>query len=358
MESILLSISYYICIMLKVNQQLPLPTAEYILSNISDYQIFKFYFPDYDFKGNTSSPLRKDDVPSFSIFYSEKYNKLLFYDHATKDKGDCFVFVSQLYRINYFEALCKICIDFGLADVSLPTEFKGNTIKKKVPRKDIDYSTINKKIFIRVKTKEYNKEEILWWSNQGISLETLKKYNVFSVKRIFINSWVINPSFSFGYLEAKDYIYTWKIYSPLDKENKWINNADKSVIQGFSQLPKTGETLIISKSLKDSMSIIENNNIYSCSIQSESGDIKPTVMQELKQRFNTIYLLMDNDKAGLKYGHELSQKHNIIPIFIPNSKWKDYTDMYKAIGKYYSIKVLNKIIKNAKSNINDYSNSL
>jgi hypothetical protein len=339
---------FYLCRMLKINDNLPLPTSEYILENISDYQIFKFYFPEYDFKGNTNSPLRKDDLPSFSIFYSEKYGKLLFYDHATKDKGDCFVFVSQLFRINYFEALCKICADFGLSDVSLPTEFK-KSIRKRVPRKDVDYSTINKVISIRVKTKPYTKEELLWWSSQGIGLETLQKYNVFSIKKVFINSWIINTDFSFGYLEAKDGIYTWKIYSPLNLENKWINNADKSVIQGFSQLPETGDTLIISKSLKDSMSIIENNNIYSCSIQSESGDIKLSVMSELKSRFKDIYLLMDNDKAGLRYGNELGIKHNIKTIFIPNTHWKDYTDMFKAIGKYYSVKILNKLITNNKN---------
>ena len=46
---------------------------DYILSKVSDYQIFKYYFPDYEpCSGNTNSPLRVDNSPSFAIFKTDE----------------------------------------------------------------------------------------------------------------------------------------------------------------------------------------------------------------------------------------------------------------------------------------------
>lgn len=334
--------------MLKLNPQLPLPTREYILSNISDYQIYEKYWPEFNLeKRRYNSPLRLDKIPSFCIFPSNQCDRLFFYDQVTQDKGDCFVFVSKLYKISFKDTLFKICSDFGLTDeVFIPSSFKAD-IKKKVSKKVVNYSTVSKSVSIKVKTRDFNELELKWWKEYGISLETLNKYWVFALERLFINEWITHcNSHTFGYLERKENTFTWKIYKPLEenKEDKWINNNDKSVIQGYSQLPQTSDILILSKALKDSMSIVENANIASCSLQSESGDIKVKVMKELKERFSKIYILFDSDKWGIKYGNELAQKHEIIPIFIPHPQYKDFSDLYKGVGKEYSIKILNKLI--------------
>ena len=45
-----------------------------------------------------------------------------------------------------------------------------------------------------------------------------------------------------------------KIYKPYaDKYTKWRNNLTELDIQGYKQLPKTGDILVITKSMKDVM---------------------------------------------------------------------------------------------------------
>src|SRR5688572_17216042 len=313
--------------MFEGNPQLSLPTTEYILSNISDYQIFKYYIGNYEpGSGAIKSPLRKDDIPSFSVFYASDNDKLMYVDYATKEAGDCFMFVSKLYRINYKEALFKICSDFNLTDVYIPNTFNTG-IRKKIPKQSIDYSTINKKISLKVKTKDYTDRELLWWKKFGVSYSTLKRYNVFSLSKIFINEYIIPCEFSFGYLEYWNSEYYWKVYSPLDRDKKWINSCSQYILQGWRQLPETGDILILTKGLKDTMAINETLGIASCSLQSESSNIKESVLNELKNRFKKIYLLLDVDQQGIKHSNELCKKHDLIQVFIPNPKWKDYSGM-------------------------------
>lgn len=335
--------------MFDIPESLPIPTTDIILSKISDYQIFKHYFPEYEpGSGAVSSPLRNnDDIPSFNIFYSRTSNMLLFKDFATRDRGDCFVFVSKLFNISYVESLYKICVDFGIKDVYIPKGYK--TVEKPiVDRLDVDYSTINKIISIRVKVKEYTKEELDWWKSFGISYSTLKKYNVFSLEKVFINSYIIYPKFSFGYLEFKDGIYTWKIYSPLEEKNKkWINNCNSKILQGWTQMPEKGDILILEKALKDSMTIDENWGYPTCSLQNEGVNINPPVLKELKERFKTIYYLGDNDNPGIDFSNNLCKDTGIIPIFIPDKNYKNISDLYKEKGKEFSGSVLNNLIKNA-----------
>ncbi len=331
--------------MFKLNPPLPLPTREYILSNISDYQIFKYYLNGYEpGEGAINSPLRHDSIPSFSVFYAERAGRLMFKDFASNQSGDCFVFVGLLYRISFKEALFKICSDFNLLDVYIPDSFN-NGIRKKIPKISVDYSTINKKISLRVKTKAYTDNELEWWLKFGITKETLKRYNVFSLSKIYINEYVIPCNFSFGYLEFYNQQYYWKVYSPLeDRSKKWVNSGCQYILQGWTQMPPTGDILIITKGLKDSMSITESSKIASCSLQSETASIKQSVLNELKSRFNEIYLLLDCDTQGIKHSNELSKKHDLKQIFIPNEKWKDYSGMLENIGKEYSVKILNKLL--------------
>lgn len=334
--------------MFELPPSLPLPTKEIILSQVSDYQIFKFYFPDYEpGEGATYSPLRKDNVPSFNIFYAERNRMLMFKDFATKDTGDCFVFVSRLFGLSFPDTLSKICADFGVTGVYIPNNFNSAGVKAKVPKVSVDYSTINKIISIRVKTKPFTQVELDWWKSFGISFNTLKKYKVFSLSKVFINSYIINTTFSFGYLEAKDGVYTWKIYSPLDPKNKWINNCNSKILQGWTQMPDKADFLILEKALKDSMTIDENWGYATCSLQNEGVSINPPVLRELKERFPKIYYLGDNDKAGIEFSERLCEEADLIPIFIPDMDYKNISDLYKGCGKDYSGEILKQLLNNA-----------
>ncbi len=75
-------------------------SIEAVLSKISEYDIFRFYMPDHDWKLNrvTYSPFRKENNPSFVI--GNKLGYISFIDFAdTSLRGDCFNFVQKLHML-------------------------------------------------------------------------------------------------------------------------------------------------------------------------------------------------------------------------------------------------------------------
>ena len=325
-------------------------SSELILNRVSEYQIFAYYIPKLQLNTAICSPLREDDIASFSVFYASTLDKLLFRDFATKEKGDCFVFVSRLFGLDYYGALRKVANDFGLID----SDIVGRKKKIKIP-KDIDYKD-KSRVHIGIKMQEFTPRDIHFWEQFGINKSTLNRYNVFSCKFIFLNDLIIpvdnskNPAYA--YLESKDEIYTYKIYQPYNKQLRFISNVDKSVWQGWTQLPKRGEKLIITKSLKDVMAITELTNIPSVSLQAETTDPKPHIVNELKKRFDKVYLLYDNDfnkevNWGRKYGNELASKFQLNQIEIPDEyKSKDFSDLVKNHGKEVSKSLIKSLIFN------------
>jgi hypothetical protein len=323
-------------------------SSELILNKVSEYQIFAFYIPKLQLNTATSSPLRDDDVPSFSVFYASTLDKLLFRDFATKEKGDCFVFVSRLFGLDYYGSLQKVANDFGLIENAIV----GRKKKIKIP-KNIDYKD-KSRVHIGIKMQEFTPRDLHFWGQFGVSKSTLNKYNVFSCKYIFLNDLIIfvdnskNPAYA--YLESKDEIYTYKIYQPHNIQSRFISNVDKSVWQGWTQLPKRGEKLIITKSLKDVMSITEQVNIPAVSLQAETTDPKPHIVNQLKKRFDKVYLLYDNDfnkevNWGRKYGSEIASIFQLNQIEIPDKyESKDFSDLVKNHGKEVSKSLIKSLI--------------
>jgi len=320
-------------------------SSELILEKVSDYQIFAYYIQGLELNTSFNSPLRNDDIPSFSVFYASRLGKLLFRDFATKEKGDCFVFVSKLFGLNYYQSLQKVAFDFGLVKEGT----NGDRVKKELP-KNKEYKKYSSTVHLGIKSMDFTPKDLRFWSSFGISKSTLEKYNVSSCSHIFINDYIIkvdnSKSPAYAYLEYKDEKYTYKIYQPFEKKRRFISNVDKSVWQGWRQMPDTGEVLIITKSLKDVMAITEVSGINSVSLQAETTEPKPHIIKQLKQRFSKIYLLYDNDfnkevNRGRIYGKEIASTFKIKQIEIPDEyKSKDFSDLVKNHGKQKSQQIL------------------
>lgn len=323
-------------------------SPELILSKVSEYDIFSHYIPNLELNKAINSPLRTDDIPSFSVFYASNLGKLIFHDFCTKEKGDCFVFVSKLYGLNYYDALRRVAFDMNL--------IQGNGVLNNIHKSDYKYLSKlqKKKTRIGIKIQDFTQSDVTFWKQFGISVPTLKKYNVFSCTHIFLNDYIIvvnnktNPAYA--YLEAKDGIYTYKIYQPYNRQQRFLSNVDRSVWQGWTQLPAEGERLIITKSLKDVMSLTEVAGIPSVALQTETSDPKPHVINQLKDRFNKVYLLYDNDfnkevNWGRLYGQEIASKYGITQIEIEDKyQSKDFSDMVKLHGADFSKQYINFLI--------------
>jgi DNA primase len=98
------------------------------------------------------------------------------------------------------------------------------------------------------------------------------------------------------------------------------------------QLPEMGDLLVITKSMKDVM-VLHEMKIPAVSVSSESSFLKDDLIAELKTRFQRIYILFDNDKAGNENSLKFEQKHNIPRIVIPDELGgKDVSDAVKTVG--------------------------
>ena len=91
-------------------------TIESVLGKVTEYDIFRWYMPEKGWKLNqvTYSPFRQERTPSFLI--GNRYGRLSFIDFGdTSKRGDCFMFVKQLYNFSTIDDVLKfIDKDFGL----------------------------------------------------------------------------------------------------------------------------------------------------------------------------------------------------------------------------------------------------
>lgn len=304
----------------RIKQQNDIITLDDILSKVTEYDIYSRYIGHFKIGLIYNSPFRKDKNPSFGIFYSKKSGRLLFKDHGTGECGDVIKFVSLYTGItNYNDILNRIVKDLNITN---------NTVLKASKEYKIPTETV-----IGVVRQDWTNIDKQYWSQFGITIDTLKKFNVSSIKYYLCNGIVkaiykdTNPMYAY-----KVYNH-FKIYRPLaDKYTKWRNNLQEYDIQGFQQLPKKGDLLIITKSLKDVMCLYEMG-YTAISPASESTFIPDKVLDILKSNFKHILICFDRDIAGVKNMRKISLKTGLNGFLVHKKyKSKDISDAVKNNG--------------------------
>lgn len=304
----------------RIKQQNDIITLDDILSKVTEYDIYSRYIGHFKIGLIYNSPFRKDKNPSFGIFYSKKSGRLLFKDHGTGECGDVIKFVSLYTGItNYNDILNRIVKDLNITN---------NTVLKASKEYKIPTETV-----IGVVRQDWTDVDKQYWSQFGITIDTLKKFNVSSIKYYLSNGIVkftykdTNPMYAY-----KVYNH-FKIYRPLaDKYTKWRNNLQEYDIQGFQQLPKKGDLLIITKSLKDVMCLYEMG-YTAISPASESTFIPDKVLDMLKSNFKRILICFDRDAAGVKNMRKISLKTGLNGFLVHKKyKSKDISDAVKNNG--------------------------
>ena len=161
--------------------------------------------------------------------------------------------------------------------------------------------------------------------------------------------------YAYAYVEKKEGHITLKIYQPFNTKGfKWSNQHDGSVISLWTKLPKLGDKVCICASLKDALCLWANTGIPSIALQGEGYGISDTVIKELKERFTNVYILFDNDEAGLTDGIKLAQntgfQNIVLPLF---DGGKDISDMYKVMqNKKLFQKTILELFKKTQTNDN------
>jgi hypothetical protein len=177
--------------------------------------------------------------------------------------------------------------------------------------------------------------DIEYWESYGVPLNWLKYANVHPIShKIVVKSGkrmiFAADKYAYAFAEFKEGKTTLKIYQPYNTKGfKWANKHDKSVISLWTKVPKTGDRVCICSSLKDALCLWANTGIPALAIQGEGYAISDTAIAELKKRFKQVYILLDNDEAGIKDAQNLSSKTGFTNLVLPKINGaKDISDLY------------------------------
>lgn len=300
-----------------------------ILKVATEYDILQYYFPELKFYKANHSPFRNDSVPSFGI--TNQHGFLYWRDFATGEYGNIWTLVAKKFSTDFSGALSIIARDFGIRHGADFKKIAASIVKVPIPEK--------KTIELGIRTRQWKLRDKEFWSQFGITKSILEEYLVSPIDYMFFNGHPVKADkLAYVYRELKDEVLTFKIYQPYSEDRKWISNNNLSVWEGWSQLPETGEILIITSSRKDLMTIKALTGIPAVSLQAESMTPKRHVVEELKDRFNHVYVLYDNDYSnpknpGRTLGKKLADEFELDQIEIAEVyQSKDPSDLCKNKG--------------------------
>ena len=321
----------------------PKITKELILSRFSEEQLMEYYLHIPVKKGLFRSPLRRDKQPTCS-FYRNKSGTLIFKDFATGQHLNIFDVVQSIFRCDYFKSLRIIANDFGIVRDNALHKNPGKINLNPIKIKDKEISKI------QIEVQEFTDSELKWWGRYGISKDILKRFDVYSCKHVFLNDQLFAKSQQhcpiFGYYGKKyQGLELWRCYFPKRTSFRFITNWPSKKIQGYDQLPKKGKLLVITKSMKDSMCLY-SCGITACAPNSENLFISDKVLDDLKNRFENIVVLYDNDRPGLYNMAKIRKEHpELTYVFIPNRYGsKDISDFYKDHGRKETLNLIKTFI--------------
>jgi len=319
----------------------PSPTIDkqYILDNLSQEQIMEKYLGvKVQFDHMFHSPLRVDNNPT--CVFSWKDDKLWFRDWAMNYPLDIFAVVMKKYLCGFYEAIQIIAEDFGIKDKETSRELAKNPVEIRRSRGSRD----SEKSRIQVKMQKFTDVDIEYLKSYGITSSTVSTFNVFSPEVVWLNGEIFyvydrqNPALAYYFGTDEEGHQKWKIYFYKKRGDfRFLGNTSR--INGWIQIPQTGELLVITKSLKDVMAMYEWG-LDAIAMQGESTIPYDYIIEELKQRFENIVTFYDYDDAGIRNAEKIRELYDIPSVFLTNQslginpgKAKDFSDYVKLNSK-------------------------
>jgi hypothetical protein len=319
-----------------INIGKPSTDLENIYSKVSDLDILHHYFGITHVPCMINSPLRRDNNPSLS-FYSKDGIEVLWTDFSTKEGGDIIHLMSKYWGESYADTVKHLWEDLPkITNISGYTQLS----KKR-------YIVKKTNVILKCKVREWKDYDLEFWNSFGISKRWLEYADVYPISHKIIikddEKYVFSADkYAYAYVEFKDKKTTLKIYQPFNTKGfKWSNNHDRSVISLWTKVPANGLMICICASLKDALCLWANTGIPSIAVQGEGYSMSDTAIEELKRRFKHVYILFDNDEAGIIDGLKLSAQTGFTNVVLPRiNEAKDISDLYKSLENKEQFKEL------------------
>lgn len=324
-------------------------SLEELQAKISDADLVSSYLGITKIPCLINSPFRKDTKPSLGL-YSRDGKRIYWTDFATKEKGSVIDLLCKLWKCSFKDTINKISKDIVKPE---PISFKATS--KKVSISNSDSS-------LECRVREWRDYDVKYWESYGVPIRWLKYADVYPISHKIIikdgKRYVFGADkYAYAFVEKKEGNITLKIYQPFNKDGyKWSNKHDRSVISLWTKIPEKGEKIVICSSLKDALCLWANTGIPAIAVQGEGYGISNTAKEILKSRFKYVYILFDNDKAGIIDGKKLSESTGFINVVLPQfNGGKDLSDYFKVNGKESFIQMINSLLNNEKQSLKEKS---
>ena len=307
---------------------------------VSDSSLIWFYLGVTSVPCVINSPLRKDEHPSFGL-WSLDGERIFYTDFATKETGSTWALLSKLWCCSYDDVPKRIVKDFK----------DGNcvsaTVRATIPSNIVRAAGIHTDVKVDVKVREWRKYDEEYWNSYGVPIKWLKYADVHPISHKIITKEGKQYLFgadklAYAFVEFKEGHVTLKIYQPHNKNGfKWASTHDRSVVSLWAKVPEYGDKIIICSSLKDALCLWSNTGIPCLALQGEGYGMSDTAISELKRRYKEIYILFDNDKAGIDDSVKLAKQTGFTRLVLPSFEGgKDVSDLYKVKGKEEFMKII------------------
>lgn len=348
---------------------LPKLNKEYILKNVSQEYIFKYYWGIEVVEGvDLCNPTRTDNSPGCRFYYKD--GVLRFHDFAGYFHGDCFDAVAFIEKVNiktrdgFKYILNKIAKDLRLH------KYKSKSVEKDTIIRNLFIQVVRQKrkekYSIKYVVRPLNKYDEVYWHKIKVHLAYLKHFSVFPAQEIYINNF---PAYDYNTNDPA-YVFDFgdviRVYFPFRKEKRFLSNG--YFLQGL-QVLEPALICIITKSYKDVIAIKAVTNKYfsitSVAPPTETYILKEEEVKYLKQNCVFLISLFDFDKTGRKTAFALKRKYGIEPFFFTRGEFKtkdygakDFTDYLEKVGTNSVRELIQSILDKYENVINQYYNNL
>lgn len=285
-----------------------------LLKQVSEEKIYAYTFINVlgvkvpSLKATTSSPLREDKNPSFSFYVDS--GRLRWKDHSLSNPlgNNAISLYQHATGKTYREALDS------LHKALIVREEKVDEVNIQEMARYREAKATESGVIFRGKGI-WEPHELEYWATMGIDKKMLKFFKVFPVVEAWFDhrQWhkaTVKDLMFYYHFRTDPWCY--QLYRPRSrgKKNKFRSKNMSRCVMGHSQLPKSGEVLFITSSMKDIINLRVSGYPAVARGSEAAAKMMPKVlMDHYKERFKRIISFMDNDKAGLEAEANLLEEY-------------------------------------------------
>ena len=278
-----------------------------------------------------NSPVREgDDHPSFCIFWGDRRNCWVYYDHAIGWSGSCIDLWQRVRGIDYIEAVREIRNEFGI-DFLEEGNPKGilNELKRKRDENFSKQTALRKKLSPSEEVKKSLRLKFKY-ARDKISVSLVNYLAERGIEHI--PSWLREVHF--------EHVLTGKHYYGLGIQNvtgAWNvrNSYGKYVVlenleqgQSYSLIKrgKSNKKIVVVEGLFDALTLeeIAKGDYYDIAVLNSVNNLNKFLNDRILEQYEAIILALDNDEEGHRAEErlfrELEQKNKEIKKLLFDGK--------------------------------------